>query len=314
MIRRLATTDLFPNARAGLLLIAALIAFVGGCARMPDIGIMPLKFSGFDELRRYVSTHPQDIAQFQMRGPFEVTIRQDHDLQISASERIAADVYVSMHGGKAPLVIMLHGYENSKADHAYQAVHLASWGLHSMVLQLPNKGPWIGHGRTLSRVVGLIRKHPEDIFGRLDTDHVILVGHSFGATAVAHALASGAPVAGAILLDPASIGRTLPTVLGRIRKPVMVIGADDEVFPARGREHFFQYIPANVAEVSIRNADHQDAQFRLGLDGSDGEQMTFVGALTASAFSLGTTDRFDQAWNSFDKYLSNGKLFDPKRK
>ena len=33
-------------------------------------------------------------------------------------------------GGKpTSLVILLHGYGNSKADHANQAIHLASWGI-----------------------------------------------------------------------------------------------------------------------------------------------------------------------------------------
>jgi hypothetical protein len=57
---------------------------------------------------------------------------------------------------KAPLVIVLHGYDNAKEDHAFQAMHLASWGMHSLALNLPKRGPWIANGRTLAALVDAI--------------------------------------------------------------------------------------------------------------------------------------------------------------
>jgi len=43
-------------------------------------------------------------------------------------------------------------------------------------------------------------------------------------------------------------------------------------------------------------------------------QLTFVSALSASAFSLAATGTFEYAWASFQPLLRNGKLFSAKRK
>src|SRR5205085_8583244 len=117
-----------------------------------------------------------------------------------------------------------------------------------------------------------------------------LVGHSFGGSAVAVALAEGVPAAGGILLDPAAIGKDLPNYLRRINKPVMLLGADDDVGSTRNRDYFYRFIRSGIAEISIRDAAHEDAQFpsefslqNFGIDPHTTEelQVTFVSALTS---------------------------------
>ena len=111
---------------------------------------------------------------------------------------------------------MLHGHDNSNEDHAFQAMHLASWGMHGLALDLPNRGPWIANGRTLARLVDAIHRTPQLVDDRIDANKMILAVHSFGATAVAAALGEGAPALGGVLLDPAGIGRQLRQLLRRI--------------------------------------------------------------------------------------------------
>jgi len=268
-------------------------------------------------------TGAADLDQFRLRGPYEVNVQPDRELALSDGERVTADVYLSAPGTPAPLVVILHGYDNSKDDHGYQALHLATWGMHSLALQLPNNGPWIRNGEILTRIVALLRNRPEVIDPRIDPNRIVLVGHSFGATSVAVALAADAPVLGGVLLDPAGVSRTLPQYLKKIRKPVMVIASDAAITHARRREEFYEYVPAEIAEVSIRGAHHEDAQFRLeptvqgiASDASATEelQITFASALTAVAFSLGFTGKLDYAWDSFGTALRDGKLFDALRK
>src|SRR5687768_16982498 len=62
---------------------------------------------------------------------------------------------------KDPLVIVWHDHDNSKEDHAFQAMHLASWGMHGLALDLPNRGPWIASGRTLARLIDAIHRTPQ---------------------------------------------------------------------------------------------------------------------------------------------------------
>ena len=306
--------------RSSILFAIAWLTLVSGCARLPATGVTSLKPATMSELRGYLLGHKADLDQFRLRGPFAVAVQVDYEIRLSATERISADLYLSAPVEKAPLVIFLHGHESTKEDHAYQARHVASWGMHSLALQLPNKGSWAGNGRTLARIVNFIYRQPGTIDSRIDVNRIILVGHSFGGTSVAIALAEGAPAAGSILLDPAGVGKDLPTFLRRVNKPVMLLGADEQVSPTRNRDYFYRYIRSGIAEVSIRNATHEDAQYPaelpLQLFGSTTEelQITFVSALTSAAFSLAHTGKFDYAWTSFSEPIQNGRIFNAKKK
>jgi dienelactone hydrolase len=313
----------FPAAPAALLLAAVLVV-AGGCARhMPATGVTPLKAANPAELQNYLLSHKPDASQFRLRGPFAVTEERDLEIHLPAGPDLTADLFLCATAVKAPLVIVLHGQDNTKDDHTFQAMHVASWGMHGMALQLPNQGPWVANGRTLASLVRAIQRSPQIVSGRIDPSRIILVGHSFGATAVSAALGEGAPALGGILLDPAGIGRELPGLLRRIHAPVMVIGADEDIWPTRNRSYFFRFIPGGVGEVSIRDAVHEDAQYpaehtlRMFHDrpmATEEAQISFVSALTAAAFSLASTGGIDYAWASFDDGVRSGMFFNARRK
>ncbi len=303
------------------LLIAAFAAAIGGCARLPGTSVTPIKAANLGELQARLLARKPDLDQFRDRGPFAVEVRENQEVVLSAKERVTADLYLASLKEKAPLVILMHGYDNSKADHAYQAMHLASWGMHSLAVQLPNRARWMGNGRSLAGLVGTIQRRPEVLDGRIDASRIILAGHSFGGISVSIALAEGAPARGGILLDPAGIGKELPGYLRKISKPLMVLGADPRLSTTRERDNFFRLVRSGVTEVSIKDAVHEDAQFSMnsgllafGSDATEELQITFVSALTAAAFSLASTGRFDYAWTSFRDGIENGKLINAKRK
>jgi len=295
-----------------------------GCARrFPETEVTPIKVNNPAELQRYLLSRKPDLAQFRMRGPFAVIERKDLAIPLSTGLTVEADLYLCEAALKAPLVIVLHGYNNSKEDHAFQAMHLASWGMHSLAIDLPKHGPWIANGRTLANLVDAIHRTPQLIDGRIDTDKIILVGHSFGATAVATALGDGAHALGGVLLDPAGIGRELPQLLRRISVPVLVVGADEDIRPIRNRGQFYRFIPAGLGEISIRDTVHEDAQYpnEHTLRGFDDEpddseeaQITFVSALTSSAFGLAATGGIDYGWSSFQNAIKSGAFFNARRK
>ena len=301
--------------RSSILFTIVWLLLASGCARVPSTGVTSLKSTTLSDLQGYLLNHKADLDQFRLRGPFAVTVQTNYELRLSATERFDTDLFLSASTGKAPLVILLHGYASSKQDHTYQAMHLASWGMHSLVLQLPNTGPWVSNGKTLAKIVNFIYRSPEAIDSRIDANRIILVGHSFGGSSVAIALAEHARAAGGILLDPAGVGRELPRFLQQINSPVMVLGADARVSATRNREYFYRFIRDGVAEVSIKDAAHEDAQYPSDSALSTEElQITFVSVLTATAFSLSSTGKFDYAWTSFSDAFENGKLFDAKKK
>ena len=308
--------------RKSLLLAIALLLLVSGCARLPRTGITSLKPATSGDLRGYLLSNKADLEEFRLRGPFAVVTKKDFGVTLPTAERVDADLYLASPAEKAPLVIILHGLDNSKADHAYQALHMASWGIHSLTLQLPNNGQWVANGSTVTRVVNAIYRQPELIDTRVDASRIILVGHSFGASSVAIALAEGAPAAGGILLDPAGIGEEMPKYLSRVAKPVMLLGADEKVSATNDRSYFYRFIRSGVGEVSIRDAGHSDAQYPAEIPvkffssepDTEELQITFVSALTAAAFSLGATGKFDYAWASFSDAIQNGRIFNAKKK
>jgi pimeloyl-ACP methyl ester carboxylesterase len=315
---------MFPiGYRRALGFAAALLILISGCARLPSTGITTLKPATTAELRTYLLAQKADVDYFRERGPFAVVTIKNYEIRLSATETVVADVYLSAPAEKIPLVIVLHGYGNSKEDHAYQALHVATWGMHVLALQLPNTGPWVGNGKTLAKLVEAVYRQPELIDKRVDVNKIIVAGHSFGGSASAIAMAEGAPAMGGILLDPASVAGDLPRFLSRINKPVMVLGADEQRSLAQDRDYFYRFIRSGIAEVSIRDAVHEDAQypaelprrfFSFGQPDAEELQITFVSALTAAAFSLGATGKFDYAWSSFGNAIQSGRIFNAKKK
>lgn len=306
------------------LLLVALMTHAAGCARrFPATRATSIEAANPAALQRTLLSQKPDVAQFRFRGPFAIVERRDLEIFLESDLSVSADLYLCAAAGKAPVVIVLHGNNNSKEDHAFQAMHLASWGMHGLALSLAKNGPWIGNGKTLAKLVEAIRQKPQLVDRRIDPDKIVLAGHSFGATAVATALGEGAPALGAVLLDPSAIGRGLSELLKRVTVPVVVIGADDEVRPARNRGQFYRFIPRDVGEFSIRDTVHEDAQypnqrtaraFDDEPDDSEEAQIAFVSALTASAFSLAATGNIDYAWDSFEPAFRSGIFFNARRK
>jgi pimeloyl-ACP methyl ester carboxylesterase len=320
--------SLSMTCRASLILSALLVTAVSAhsdvCPRkFPVPEITSIKAADYADFERYLLSHTPDVAEFRRRGPFAVIGRRGLEVRLSSGPTVEADLYLCAATRRAPLVIVLHGYDNSKEDHAFQAMHLASWGMHGMVISLPKHGPWITNGRTLKRLVDSIHRTPQLVDGSIDADKIILVGHSFGATAIATALGEGAPALGGVLLDPAGIGGQLRQFLQRITAPVMVIGADEDIGSTRNRGQFYRFIPRAVGDISIRNTVHKDAQypnkhtlraFDENPDDAEEAQLTFVSALTASAIGLAFTGGIDYAWKSFENAFKAGMFFNARRK
>src|SRR5262245_4558913 len=112
--------------RISALLLIALMAHSIGCARrFPAPEATPIKVADPAELQRYLLSRKPDVAQFRLRGPFAVIERRDLEIPLSPDLTVEADLYLCAAVRKAPLVIVLHGLNNSKDDHAFQAKHLA---------------------------------------------------------------------------------------------------------------------------------------------------------------------------------------------
>ena len=287
---------------------------LASCARLPSTTRTAIKATNLPDLQGQVQIRQLTLEDFRLQGPFDVLRRDDVEMRVDPGV-VTADLFFASHGGRAPLVIIVHGDGASKELHAHQARHVASWGLHAMTLQLPNKGPWVDNARKLREVVAAIAQGQALSDGRIDAGKIILAGHSFGASSVAVALAEGARARGGILLDPATTERAVPVFLGRNKAPILIVGADEDTTVTTNRAYFFNYARARVYEVSVKDAIHEDAQFPADYGNvTEDLQITFAGALTSAAVSLALTGSFDYAWASFDGELKNGRLVRPRVK
>jgi pimeloyl-ACP methyl ester carboxylesterase len=301
--------------RIPVFLLLVWLLVLGGCARLPNLPKTSLTPKSLGELEGYLVKYNAPLELFRSSGPFAVQSHEDLALQVTANQRIDADLYLSVHAEKAPLVIFLHGHGTRRQAHTYQAMHVAAWGLHGMTVQLASEGPWLANGRMLARLVNHIHANPALFGGRVDVDRIILVGHSFGGAAVAIALADGARASGGILLDPAGVERELPNYLRRLDKPLLVVGADEQMFAARNRDYFYRFVRRRVAEVSIKDATHEDAQFPADTGQTTEElQISFAGVVTLASFSLALTRQFDYAWTNLGEELASGRLIQARKK
>lgn len=303
------------NSQIRVVILLICLAIIAGCARLPRIDKTPIKANTLSDLQGYLLKRPASLDTFRLLGPFEVATRSNHEIRLSDAEHYSSDLYLASHTSRAPLVIFLHGNEATKEQHAYQAMHVASWGVHALAVQLPNQGQWGENARILGRIARAIRAGTLPIDQRIDTGRIILAGHSYGAAAVSIALGEGAPAIGGLLLDPAAIRKDLPQFLGKIQTPVMILGADEQMTRTNNREYFYFYIRRGVSEISVKDATHEDAQFPSDASSTtEALQITFASALAAAALSMHMTGNFDYAWSSFEPDVRSGKLLRPRRK
>lgn len=287
--------------------------------RSPGNGT-PLSFAAFQKSLLQEEPNLDDFADF---GPFPYEVKENLTLSVSKSESIVADAALAEVGSKAPLVILVHGNHSKKEAHRYQAEHLASWGINALVLQLPNRAQWLQNGRRIARIVSKICKRPQLVGPMIDKRTIILAGHSFGGSAVTIAAGRGAPVKGLILLDPAVVSSRVEAYMKKVDEPVMLLGSDRTIYRSRKRSLFFKSIRGEMAEISVRGATHDDAQypsmFSLAAFGFDpytsrDKQRLFAAAITLTSISIAAKGNLDYAWKALADEVRGGGLKSPRRR
>ncbi len=230
------------------------------------------------------------------KGPFEFDEVEDFHISISPKMTIIADYYMprDFTENRSPLAIFVHGNRSYKEAHTDQAKHLASWGFHTLSLNLPNTNQWIKNSEYIKQLTDLIHNYPKILSNNINPSHIILIGHSFGGSAVSLAVSEKSPVKGLILLDPALYKRRISQLFKEIEVPTILLGADKKIFKSKHREQFFENFSGDFLEVTIPGSTHNDAQspslgkinFGIDFTTDSSRQKDFIRAITISAFSL----------------------------
>lgn len=279
--------------------------------------------SSFKELKTRLIAQSPDVEMFLQPGPYELDRLEDFTIRVERDEVVNTDVYLPIGLKDAPLVIFQHGNLASKEEHRYQAQRVASWGMNAMVVEQPNQKRWLKNGKVLQKLVGLLHMWPTLLNNSFDQSNIILVGHSFGGSAIAIAASRNDAVKGLVFLDPAMVNNKVKRSLSDLEVPAVILGADMQVFESRRRKLFYSLKEDNVVELSIKNATHNDAQYPdkfsfgklFGANWTSAErQERFAAAITASAFSIAATGGTDYMWNAVQPELKRGTFIKAKRK
>ena len=250
----------------------------------------------YNEISSILAKREAKVDYFFKRGPLEVKKISNLKLPLDLEYSLDMDLFLPVQEKTSPLLIFQHGNRSSKEYHSKQADLAASWGFTAMTIKQPNRGEWLENGKRLKRLTELLSVWPSLLKKKFNPKKIILVGHSFGGSAIAIASGHGAPVSGLIFLDPALVHNSVKESLKKISVPAIILGADEAVFKSRRRTNFYQYFKGPLTEISISGATHNDAQFpnmfewkqAIGLKPNPQEkkQQQFAAAIVAAAFSL----------------------------
>jgi pimeloyl-ACP methyl ester carboxylesterase len=192
---------------------------------------------------------------------------------VSPGNTLTVDVAIPKHKIHPALVILLHGNHSRKEAHRNQLLALAGSGFAALAMQFPNAGQWHDNAETLAKALPILKRGFSVRGVPVRIASTVLVGHSFGGYAAAVAAGLFPAVRGVILLDPAMYSPKGLGSIAKIKAPVILIGADKQVFRSRKRDLFFESIRGKAIEFSVRGATHDDAQnpsmFALSSHGID---------------------------------------------
>ena len=295
-----------------------LALLLNGCLTTPKPPIVYSGSKNYSEVSSRIHRQKNiSLATFHKRGPFKYEIIENNLVPISRTQTVLTDLLLPKQKIAAPLIIISHGNKSTKETHRFQAERLASWGFNVLVLGLPNQYRWLENGKTIAKVATLVHNWPYILADNIDTSNIILMGHSFGGSAVTIAAGSGAPIKGVILLDPAVVAEAVVGYMKNIQVPAILLGADQKVFKSRRRSLFYKNISSEMLEISIKGATHNDAQYPSDIAmrafGFDWEttpelQERFMASIVTSVVSITDTNSTYFAWQIFKKSREQNEL------
>ena len=285
---------------------------------------LPLEPSvGFETLKTALLNNGPNLDAFMYPGPIPYKVRENRLAKWRDGSYVLYDNIIPSSASPTPVVILVHGNHSHKEAHRYQAERLASFGIHAIVLQVPNQDQWLLNGERVRRFVLRVRKNPKAFGKHVDPNNILIAGHSFGGSAVTIAAGRGAKVKGVLLLDPAVVSDTVLHYMREVHRPTLLLSSDPAIFRARRQKEFAANMGGDLVSVGIAGSTHDDAQFpsmyshaAYGYDPftSDEKQQVFAAALTLGAFSLGATGKLTFATEALSPHLEDGELLDLKKR
>ena len=204
-------------------------------------------------------------------GPFPAT-RQTVSIPGTQGATLTTDVYfpgannvVSADAGRCPVIVLGHGFSQSKDQHVNQGRHLATRGY---LVLIPNSNAASDHSRfadDLRECIDWIEARDIDpnslFFGRVRTDRVGATGHSAGGLSAILAASRDARIRAVSPMDPVDNGGQGVAALTNVAAPLAITYSEPSSCNANGSAPTL-YTAARAPKRGMRivGANHTDPQ------------------------------------------------------
>ena len=208
-------------------------------------------------------------------GPFPST-RLTLDIPGTQGATLTTDVYypgttaaVSPGAGRCPVIVLGHGFSQSKEQHVNQGRHLATRGYLALI---PNSNAASDHSRfadDLRKCIDWIEARNADInslfFGRVRADRVGATGHSAGGLSAILAASRDARIRAVSPMDPVDNGGLGVAALATVAAPVAITYSEPSSCNANGSAlTLYNAALAPKRGIRIVGANHTDPQDPAG--------------------------------------------------
>ena len=204
-------------------------------------------------------------------GPFPAT-RQTVSIPGTQSAALNTDLYypgtngvVSDSAGRCPVIVLGHGFSQSKDQHVNQGRHLASRGY---IVLIPNSNAASDHSRfadDLRKCIDWIEARDVDtnslFYGRVRADRVGATGHSAGGLSAILAASRDSRIRAVSPMDPVDSGGQGVAALTSVAAPVAITYSEPSSCNANGSA-LTLYTAALAPKRGMRivGANHTDPQ------------------------------------------------------
>jgi predicted dienelactone hydrolase len=204
-------------------------------------------------------------------GPFPAA-RQTVSIPGTQSAALTTDVYfpgtnnvVSPSAGRCPVIVLGHGFSQSKDQHVNQGRHLATRGF---IVLIPNSNAASDHSRfadDLRKCIDWIEASDSDtnslFFGRVRADRVGATGHSAGGLSAILAASRDSRIRAVSPMDPVDNSGQGVAALSSVAAPVAITYSEPSNCNANGSA-WTLYNAARAPKRGMRivGANHTDPQ------------------------------------------------------
>ena len=190
---------------------------------------------------------------------FSVMVKVDGGLEMPV------DVYLPPNKNPAPVVLLAHGFNQSKKYHANHGRQLALAGYVVLIPSLRRFADHAGHGRDLLTLLDWAGRGNADpasqLHGRADAKRAAACGHSAGGLSALLAAAADRRIVTLVLLDAVDCQGVGAKAAAKLRIPTLSVCADPSQWNANGSpEQLAAALPEPKRIVRIAGASHLEAQ------------------------------------------------------